>query len=89
MDGFANEVVVEIVKVEVQGVDKRLPDFEDTVVDIEDTLEIVEEAYSHGYNLSILVSKVEFGYFVLAMVSKEFESSTVEGKYCKVCTVVM
>ena len=36
-----------------------------------------------------LSAKVEFGYFVLAMVAKAFESSTMEGKYCRVCTIVM
>ena len=89
MEDFAIEVVVEVVEVEVQGAKKSLPDFEDIVLDIEDTLEIAEEAYSHGYKLYIIVAKVEFGYFVLAMVSKAFESSTMGGKYCKVCTIVM
>lgn len=78
-----------IVEVEVQGDEKSFLDFANTTVDTEDTLEIIEEEYSHGYNLSILVAKVEFQYFVLVVIAKAFESSTLEGKYCKVCTIVM
>ena len=89
MEVFATEVVVAVVEVEVQRTEKSFPDFENTTMDIEDTLEIAKEAYSHGYNLSILVAKVELGYFLSAMVAKAFASSTMEGKYCKVCTVVM
>ena len=82
-------MVVVIVEVEVQGDENSFPDFKNTDVDTDDTLEIAEEAYYHGYSLSTLVPEVEFGYFVLAMVAKEFESSTLGGKYCRVCTVVM
>ena len=84
MEGFIIEVVVGVVEVGGWEVEKNLLELEDISKEIEDTLEIVEEAYSHGYIISILVAKVGSQHSKFAMVSNAFEGSIGKDKYYKV-----